>query len=495
MTERTLDRTGAGGRRVVAAAAGAPRRGHHPGIALALIVSFTLMAAVDATIVNVALPKIQSSLHMSTASLSWVVSAYLLAFGGLLMAGGRIGNILGLRPVFVVGVGLFTVASVVGGFAPTAGWLLAARAVQGVGAAFALPTALALIISNFGEGPARNRAITAYTAMIGAGASLGLVLGGMLAAWASWRWVLFVNVPVGLAVAVLAPLYIRAPARHPGRVDVAGTVTLTGAVVCLVYGFIRVPSSGWTDGGTLAALVGAGTLLASFIVIEGRVAEPVVPLRLLADRNRAGGYFNTLVLTAATLGEFYFLTQFLQNVQGYSPIRAGLAFLPMSLGMLATVRTMPLLVARFGAKACMVAGAALATGASLWLCQLAASSSYLSGVLGPTALIGIGLGSVYLPMNMTTLAGVAQRDSGSASGVLQAAQQIGAASGLAILVTVFGIASRRAAEHPPAGATADAQSQLAFMHGIQSAFLGSAIFTACALAVVLFVIRPEPART
>ena len=310
----------------------AERRRHtrHPGLSLAVIVACQLMVVLDASVMFVALPKIQHSLHFSATGLSWVTNAYSLAFGGLLLLGGRTGDIVGRRRTFIVGIAVFTVASLLGGFSGSAAWLLTARAAQGVGAALAAPSALALIATNFEEGPERNRALGVFSATSSAGASIGLVLGGMLTDWASWRWVLFINVPVGAVVLLLAPRLLRETERHRGRLDIAGAVTVVTGMVALVYGFIRAADAGWSDGGTLAAFAGGVVLLAAFLVVETRVERPVVPLRLFADRARSGSYLNMLLLAAAMFGMFFFLVQFLQNVLGFSPLKAGVAFLPMS---------------------------------------------------------------------------------------------------------------------------------------------------------------------
>src|SRR5919199_2299842 len=265
-------------------------RGHHPGLALAIIAASQLMVVLDATIVNIALPQMQQALHFSTTSLSWVLNAYTLTFGGLLLLGGRAGDILGRRRVFITGILLFSLASLLGGFATSSAWLLAARALQGVGGAIASPTALALITTNFAEGPERNRAFGVFAAVSGSGAAVGLLAGGMLTSWLSWRWVLFVNVPIGVLIALLAPLYINESERHPGRFDLAGAFTSTTGMLALVYGFIRAAQQGWSDNLTIGSFVAAVVLLAAFVAIERRTRQPITPLHMFTDRNRAGSY-------------------------------------------------------------------------------------------------------------------------------------------------------------------------------------------------------------
>jgi EmrB/QacA subfamily drug resistance transporter len=452
-----------------------PRRARHPGVSLAVIVACQLMVVLDATVVFVALPKIQHSLHFSATGLSWVSNIYSLAFGGLLLLGGRAGDILGRRRVFVTGIAIFTLASLVGGFAGSAAWLLAARAVQGVGAALAAPSALALIATNFAEGTERNRALSVFSAASSAGASVGLILGGMLTDWASWRWVLFINVPVGAIVLLLAPRYLAETERHRGRLDLAGALTSVTGMIALVYGFIRAADAGWRDGLTLAAFAAGLVLLVAFVAVEARAAQPVVPLRLFADRARAASYLSMLLLAAAMFGMFFFLVQFLQNFSGFSPLRAGLAFLPMTLPLFTVARLAPRLVARFGVRRLMLTGLPLIVAGMGWLTRLSDTSGYVSGALGPMILFGAGAGLVFLPLTATILSGVRREDSGAASGTLQTMQQVGGALGMAVLVSVFGTASHHG------GA----------VHGTDTAFATATVFAVVALIVCAAFVRPK----
>ena len=466
-----------------------PRRAHHPSLALAVIVTCQLMIVLDATVVNIALPRIQTSLHFSAANLSWVLNAYTLAVGGLLLLGGRAGDILGRRRMFIGGIALFTLASLLGGFAATSWWLLACRAAQGVGAAAAAPGALALIATNFEEGSARNRALGVFSAVSATGGSIGLILGGLLTSWGSWRWVLFINVPIGIAVIGLAPLFVRESERHPGRFDLAGALTSTMGMTSLVYGFIRAAANGWGDGVARLAFAAAAVLLILFLSVEIRARQPIVPLRLFANRNRAGAYLNMLLLPATMFGMFFFLSQFVQDVLGFSPITAGLAFLPLTLAIFIASRLVPRLLPRFGPKPFLVGGAALILAGMGWLTQISAGTSYVEGLLGPMLLFGIGAGCSFMPLTMTILSGVARHESGAASGLLQTMQQVGGAVGVAILVTVFGTASRSAVQHPLAGATPTLQAHHIMAHGVASAFTTSTIFAACTLLIALFVLR------
>ena len=298
-----------------------------------------LMIILDATVVNIALPHIQSGLHFSATSLSWVLNGYTLTFGGLLLLGGRAGDILGRRRMFLAGIALFTLASLAGGLAPSAGVLLVARAVQGVGGALASPAVLALVISAYPEGRERTKALGIYTGVVMGGSSLGLVLGGVITQWLDWRWVLFINVPIGIAVLIATPRFVAETARVPGRFDLAGAITSVTGVGALVYAFIRAASNGWGDSVTIASFGAAAVLLAAFLAIETRAAEPITPLRLFADAGRSGSFVARLLLVAGMFGMFFFLTQFLQDVLGFSPI-AGRHRLPADDGR--AVRGLPL---------------------------------------------------------------------------------------------------------------------------------------------------------
>ena len=447
------------------------------------------MIILDMTVVNIALPHIQQGLHFSATSLSWVLNAYTLAFGGLLLLGGRAGDILGRRRVFLAGIGLFTVASLVGGLATSAGMLLAARAAQGVGGAMASPAVLALIVGSFPEGRERTRALGIYTGVVTAGASLGLVLGGVITEWLSWRWVLFINVPIGIAVVAIAPVFIAESRRQPGRFDLTGALTSTAGMTSLVYAFIRAAASGWGDRLTVGAFAAAVVLLGTFLVTETRARQPITPLRLFSSVGRSGSFAARLLLVAGMFGMFFFLTQFVQDILGFSPLRAGIAFLPMTIGLFAVSRAAPRLLARFAPKTLMLAGMLPVIGGMAWLSTVSQSTGYLSGVLGPMLLFGIGMGVVFVPLTMVSLAGVRPEDSGAASSMVNVMQQVGGSLGLAALVTVFGSASRNAAAHPLAGATALAQAHHVLTHGMATSFLVATIFDVCALLVILITIR------
>ena len=411
------------------------------GLALLVIATAQLMVVLDGTIVNVALPHIQLALGFSGTGLEWVVNAYAITFGGLLLLGGRAGDILGRRRVFVAGLLLFSAASLLGGFATSQWWLLTARAVQGVGGAVIAPTALALISTNFPQGGERNRAFSVYAAMAGAGAAAGLVLGGVLTTYASWRWVFFVNVPIGILIAAAAPRVLAESPRRPGRIDWAGAVTGCGGVALLVYGLSKAATgadgvSHWGDAQVLASLAAAVVLLVSFVLIEMRSSHPLLPMRVLADRNRSGALLIMLCIATGLFGVFFFLTLFIQTVLGYSPIRAGIAFLPFAAGVVIGSALASPLVARIGPRPLIVAGAAMVAGGMFWYSRLTEHAGYASHLLGPTLVSSFGLGLVFVPLALVALYKVAEQDSGVASSLLNTAQQVGGAIGLALLGTV-----------------------------------------------------------
>jgi EmrB/QacA subfamily drug resistance transporter len=465
-----LDRTG-------------PPPTRRPGLALAIVVTCQLMLILDATVMNVALPRIQAGLHFSPAGLAWVINSYTLAFGGLLLLGGRAGDMLGRRRLFIGGIALFTAASLLGGLATSAGWLIAARIAQGVGAAAAGPNTIALITTTFTEARERIRALALLSAVASGGFAIGLIVGGLLTQWASWRWVLFINVPFGVAAVALAPRYVREPQRHPARLDLPGAVTASTGVAALVYALIHAAMVGWSNPVTVGVLASGVVLLALFLAIEVRTAHPLMPLRLFADRNRSAGYVNFLLGPAAMMSMFFFMTQFLQEVLGFSALRTGFAFLPMAVSMFLLTRTMPTLLPRVGPRPLAVTGAVLMIGGLAWLTRLTPDSGYLDGVLGPMLLMGFGVGIGFVPLPPVIMATVAPADAGAAGGIMQTMQQTGVSLGLAVLVTVFGTAIRNAGHHLTAAAT--------LVTGITHAFVASTLFATATLLVAL-TFRPLP---
>jgi EmrB/QacA subfamily drug resistance transporter len=416
----------------------APRR---LGLALTVIAAAQLMVVLDATIVNVALPHIQRALGFSGTNLEWVVNAYTLVFGGLLLLGGRSGDLLGRRRIFITGVLLFALASLLGGFATGQAWLLAARALQGVGAALAAPTALSLIAVTFPQGAPRNRAMGVYSAMSVAGGGIGLIAGGLLTTYASWRWVMFVNVPIALVVAGLAARVLPETDRRTGRFDIPGALTGTLGVASLVYGLSSAATSPngvshWTDTKVVASLTAAVALLAAFGVIEARSKHALLPTRLLGNRNRSGAYLISLCVGTAMFGMFFFLTIFMQTVWGYSALKTGIAYLPMIGIVLVTSAAASQLISRTSALPMLAAGGVIATGGMFWLSRISEHSSYAGGILGPMIVTAFGLGFVFVPMNLTALVKVDEHTAGVASSLLNTGQQVGGSIGLAVLGTV-----------------------------------------------------------
>ncbi len=490
--------------------AATPKRGDGSGIALVVIASCQLMVVLDITIVNIALPHIQRSLDFSTTGLSWVINAYTLAFGGLLLLGGRTGDILGRRRMFMSGVALFVLASLLGGLAQNSGQLLAARALQGVGGAIASPTALALISTTFREGPARNRAFGVFAAVSAGGGAIGLLAGGMLVEWLDWRWVFFVNVPIGLLILLAAPHWIKESERQPGHFDVTGALTSTLGMVLLVYGFIRAAQEGWRDGLTLASFGVALVVLTLFLLVERRSRQPITPLHMFTDRNRAGTYGMMLSLAAAIFGMFFFLTLFVQNVLGFSPLQAGLAFLPVSAIIAVGATVAAQLLPRFGPKPFMVTGGLLAAAGLGWLTLTDVHSTYAGSILGPVLVLGMGMGMQFVSLTLMALSNVGTRETGAASGLLNATQQVGGSLGLSILVTVFGTVSANEAQRQVADflSRATPLERVRFQRtgelpppwahevlasGVSAAFILAAVFAAIGAVIALLVIQVRPA--
>jgi EmrB/QacA subfamily drug resistance transporter len=407
---------------------------------LAIILAGYLMIVLDISIVITALPKIQHSLGFSATGLSWVQNAYTLVFGGLLLLGARAGDMLGRRRMFLAGLAVFSAASLAIGMAQSAAWLLAARAMQGVGAAILAPSTLALLSTGFAEGPARTRALSWYAATAGVGASVGLVLGGVLADWVSWRVGFFINVPLGLALMLAARRHIAETAARQGNFDLAGAFTSTFGMGALVYGIVRAASAGWGDTLTIAA-VGAGiVLLAVFGLVEARASQPIMPLRLFASRERAGAYAARMLFLGAMMGFWFFTTQFLQGVLGFRPAEAGLAFLPATLPNFAAAIAVPRLTRRLGNGRVLATGLTLALAGMALLSRASVDSLYLSGVALPMVLIGLGQGLTLGPLTVAGVAGVDAQDAGAASGAVNVAHQLGGSLGLSVLIVVFAAA-------------------------------------------------------
>src|SRR6266446_3519695 len=356
-----------------------------------------LMVVLDTTIVNVALPTIQASVGFSAAGIAWVVNGYALTFGALLLLGGRSGDLLGRRNAFMASLAAFAAASMVAGLSSSPGLLIAARVAQGASAAFAQATALSLIVSTFPAGRARNRAVGVFAAMEGLGAAAGLLLGGVLVNSLGWRWVFFVNVPVAAVVAALAPRFIPVAARQSARFDLRGAASATVGLGLLVFGLSRAAEHGWADITTVGPIAIGVLGLLVFVRIEARSAQPLMPLWVFADRNRGGAYLIQALLGAALFGMFFLSTLYLQNVLGYGPLKAGAAFVPVTVVMIASAGLVSKLVVHTGVRPLIATGTAIAAIGLLWLSNLTPHSSYISGAMLPLIVVGIGLGMTFVP--------------------------------------------------------------------------------------------------
>lgn len=417
-------------------------------LALGVIAVAQLMIVLDASIVNIALPSAQKALDISDADRQWVVTAYTLAFGGLLLLGGRVADFVGRKRVFVIGLIGFAAASALGGFATTALLLYAARGLQGAFAALLAPAALSLISVTFTETKERATAFGVFGAISGGGAAIGLILGGVLTEYASWRWCLGVNVPIALLAAYAATRVVReSKAEGDTKYDIPGAVLVTLGLVSLVYGFTEAAKEknpgqstevlGWTDSSTLTFLGVAAVLLVAFVVWESRTAHPLLPLRVALDRNRGGSYLVFLFIGAGLFAMFLFLTFYFQATLGYSPLRSGFAFLPFSIGIIAGAGVISQLLPRFGPKPIMVPGLISATVGMLLLTQIEADTSYWTHVLPPLVLMSVGMAAVFIPASSTALVGVGSHDAGVASALLNTSQQVGGSLGTALLNTLY----------------------------------------------------------
>ena len=423
------------------------------GWALVLISIAQLMVVLDGTIVNIALPFIQQDLDIASANLRWIVTGYALAFGSLLLLGGRLGDLFGRRKVFMIGLVIFGVASLLGGLATSEGLLLAARGLQGLGAALASPAALALITTTFPAGPLRNRAFAIYAAMSGVGAAVGLLLGGWLTGLDSvfgfdvegWRLTLLINMPIGVITALLAPRFLAESESHPGELDLPGAITGTFGLLGLVYGLSRAGTDGWSDTWTVTSLFVGILLLVVFLVIESRVEHPLLPTRVFANRTRAASFVAMFFAPAAMFAMFFYLSQYIQTVMGFSPIEAGVAFLPFCFGLVAAAGISSSLVNRIDPKYLAGIGTLMAAGALWGFSRLPYDTSFpISNVQGSYAtdllpfilLMSFGMGMTFVPLTLTAVHHLRNEDTGIGSGVLNTMQQVGGALGLSLLGTI-----------------------------------------------------------
>ncbi|WP_261570027.1 MFS transporter [Frankia gtarii] len=456
-------------------------------LALSIIAVAQLMVVLDASIVNIAMPHAQADLGISTANRQWMVTAYTLAFGGLLLLGGRIADYLGRKRAFVWGLFGFALASALGGLAPNAALLFAARALQGAFAALLAPAALSLITVAFTESRERAKAFGVYGAISGGGAAIGLILGGLLTEYASWRWCLLVNVPIALVTAFFAvPVVRESRAQGDARYDLPGAVTVTAGLVALVYGFTVAAEDGWSDPRTLGLLIGSVVLLAAFVVIESRSAAPLLPLRVAWERNRGGSFLASLLIGAGLFAMFLFLTYYFQQTLGYSALKTGFAFLPFSAGIILSAGTASQLLPRIGPRVLAGVGTTLAAVGMALLLSIEVDSSYVAHVLPSELLISVGMGFSFVPLSNLALVGVAAHDAGVASALVNTTQQIGGSLGTALLNTVYATAVGSYLDGHGQGKAALAQSQI---EGYTTAFLWGAILIAVAAVVIFVFIR------
>ncbi|MDM0040844.1 MFS transporter [Variovorax sp. J22G21] len=451
---------------------------------LAIIVASYLMIVIDISIVITGLPKIQAGLRFSPVGLSWVQNAYTLTFGGLLLLGARAGDILGRRRMFITGLAIFTLASLAIGLAQSPAWLLASRAVQGMGAAILAPSTLALLSTHFAEGPERTRALAYYAAAAGVGASLGLVLGGLVADLLSWRVGFFINLPIGIALMLGARRWFAETPKRAGRLDLTGAVTSTLGMSALVFGLVRSAEAGWGDAVALCSLTAGLALLAFFVFNESRAQQPILPLRLFASRERSAAYATRVLFLGGMVGFWFFMTQYLQGVLGLRPLEAGLAFLPATIPNFIAAMMVPRLTRKFGNARLLAAGLAIGVCGMAWLALVSAHTPYWTSIALPMILIGICQGGVLGPLTLAAVAGVNSEDAGAASGLVNVAHQLGGSLGLGVLVVVFAAAGSVSSLGP---------EQLA--HRVAATFEASTVMLLIALAIVLvFIVRPARLR-
>jgi EmrB/QacA subfamily drug resistance transporter len=467
------------------ATATASGRSVSPWLVLSLVLIGQFMVVLDASIVNVALPSVQRDLGFSTSSLQWIVNAYTLTFAGFLLLGGRAADLYGRRKVFLIGLTVFTASSLLGGLAQNQGWLVAARAVQGFGAAILAPATLTILTATFAEGPARAKAIGAWSAVSSAGATAGALFGGILTEFLSWRWILFVNVPIGVVALLAALHYVPeswADMEHR-HLDLGGAVTVTGGLVALVYALVRTETYSWGSPQVLLPLALAVLLIAVFLVLQARFSKaPLVPLRIFRSRAVAGGNAVILMMFGALFASWYFETLYMQHVLGYSPLRAGLAFLPQTLLIAGGAQLVAQLVPRYGPRRLIVIGTLVSAAGLAWLAQISSNSTFLADLFGPFLLIGLGMGLTVTPVAVAGTAGVAPAEAGLASGLLNTSRTVGASIGLAALATV---AANRTSSALAGVATTPAHVATAFTDGYSLAFSVAAGVLVATTAVAL----------
>jgi EmrB/QacA subfamily drug resistance transporter len=455
-------------------------------LALGLVCVAQFMVVLDASIVNVALPSIGGALDFSQENLSWVVNAYVLTFGGFLLLGGRLADLLGRRRIFIAGLILFALASLVGGFAESEGVLIAARAVQGLGAAIVSPAALSIVTTTFRDGAERNKALGVWGAVAGSGGAAGVLLGGVLTDGLGWEWVLWVNVPIGIAAAAIAPSLV-AESRSEAATrsfDLAGAISVTAGLSVLVYALVDATDAGWGSTQTIGLLAVAVVLIAAFVVIELRSDAPLVPFRIFRLRTLTGANVVGVLIGASLFSMFFFISLYMQQVLGYSAIKAGLSYLPLALAIIITAGVTSQLVTKIGFKPVLAAGMLFIAAGLIWFGQVSVGGSYASDILGPSLLAAIGLGLAFVTSTIAAVSGVDAHEAGLASGLINTSQQVGGALGLAVLATVANSTTNDASGPVPNALT----------EGFQAAFLAGAGIAILGFVLTLVLIRNADSR-
>ncbi len=467
----------------------APPRRVNPWLVLVIACLAQFMVVLDATVVNIALPSVQRGLHFSAANLQWVVNGYTLIFGGFLLLGGRAADLLGRKRLFIAGVVLFSAASLLNGVAQSSGMLIVGRGLQGLGGALVSPAALSIVTTTFTDGDDRTKALGVWSAIAAGGAAVGLLVGGILTDVASWRWVFFVNVPVGIATVVLALRYVTESRMDVARrsYDIAGAVAVTGGLVVLVYAIVKAQAYGWGSTRTLGLGAIAVAMLAAFLVIESRSAAPLMRLGIFRIRTLAVADSALLLVASGMFGMFFFASLYVQEVLGYSPLRAGLAFLPVSAGIIVGAGLAQQLIKRFGVRTVSIAGISLATAGMVVLTQLPVHGSYAGNLLVGLLPMSIGMGLTFVPITLLGTSGVKAEDAGLASGLFNTAQQVGGSLGLAILSSLA--ASRTSSLLSGSGSHGLAATVSARVSGYHVAFVAAAIMLAIAAGLMAFVLR------
>jgi len=462
-------------------------------LALALLATTQFVIVLDAAIVNVAIPSIGRDLHFASGNLTWIPNAYALTFGGFLLLGGRMADLLGRRRLFMIGLVLFSLASLLGGLSANEGQLIAFRALQGLGAAFLAPSALSMVTNMFAEGAERNKALGVWGAVSGSGGAAGVLLGGVLTQYAGWQWVLWVNVPIGVLAAFIAPRLLDESRKEAETktFDALGAVTVTAGLSLLVYALVDATDAGWGSTRTIGLLALSAALLVAFAATELRSRAPLMPFRIFRLRTLSGANLVGLFIGASLFAMFFFLSRYMQEVLGYDALKAGLSYLPLALFIIFSAGAASVLVTKLGFKPVLLAGLGLITVALLWFSRVPVDGSYVTNLLGPMILAAIGLGFAFVPVTIAAVSNISPDDSGLASGLINTSQQVGGALGLAILGTI--------ATSRTTGLITDAHGAKsaipgALTEGFQHAFLAGAGFAVLGIIATLALIRSQDSR-